>query len=210
MTSKIDLYNLALGTYIGTRRLSTLTDDVPQRYAMDAVYDAGLKYMLKRGLWKFALRSVQLVRDIPLSTFHRQYSYDKPVDFVRISRLSLDVRFTQELMDYREDQTKIYSDNDPIFLEFVSDDEDYGMNLDAYPEAYEQAVASWLAYQSTLEISKDRGDRADLLTLHKQTLDTARRQDAVDEPVKGKPAGRFTRSRSFGTSMNGTLRGLRY
>ncbi len=210
MTSKLALYNLALGTYIGTSRITSLTEDVPQRYALDAVYDGALGYMLKRGLWKFALRTVRMDKDVALPAFHRQYAFTKPTDFVRISRISTDARLDNELLGYREDGTVFYSDVNPFFLQYVSDDAAYGMNLAAYPEAYEQAVASWLAYQSTLEVSKDRGDRADLLTLHRQTLDTARKQDAVDEPVKGKPAGRFTRSRTVGGSINGTLRGLRF
>lgn len=209
MTDKLSLYNLALATYIGSRRLATLTDDDPARYALDAAYDKTLAYMLKRGAWEFALRTVELTPEVTAPTFHRQHAYEKPDDFVRIARISPDARFDVELMGYRLDGDYIYADQEPVFLQYVSDDAAYGMDLDRYPEAYEQAVAAYLAYQSTLEVSKDRGDRSDLLKLCAMTLDTARRQDAVDEPVKGKPAGRFVRSRGWGGGMNGTLRGLR-
>jgi len=209
MTTRLALYNLALATYIGTRRLSALTDDDSSRYAIDAIYDSAMLYMLKRGSWEFALRTVELTPEVTAPTFHRQYAYEKPEDFVRIARIAPDNRFQTELLGYRLDGTYIYADQDPVFLQYVSNDDDYGMDLDKYPAAYEQAVAAWLAYQSTLEVSKDRGDRSDLLKLCSLTLDTARRQDAVDEPTKGKPAGRFVRSRLWGGNVNGTLRGLR-
>ena len=100
-----------------------------------------------------------------------------------------------------------YTDSPTLWVQYVSKDEDYGLNLAIYPANYEQAVASWLAYQSVLPINKDRGDRADLLKLHGVTLGNSRRLDAVDEAVKQKPAGRWPRVRGFGT--NGTSRGLR-
>ncbi len=210
MATKLGIYNKALATYIGTRRLATLTDDDPARYALDAVYDEAVAYVLERGSWMFALRTVQLTKEVTAPTFHRQHAYTKPSDFVRIARIASDARFSQELLGYRDERGTIYSDIDPIFLQYVSNGALYGMDLTKWPPTFVEAVASWLAYQSTLEVSKDRGDRADLLKLSSAALDTARRLDAVDEPVKGKPAGRFTRSRSWGTSMSGTLRGLRY
>lgn len=210
MTTELKLKNLALGTFIGTERLTTLTDDVPARYALDAVYTDVLKLMLKRGIWLFALKTAELTKEVTAPTYHRQNAYAKPDDFVRLSRIGVDARMDAELMNYRQDGDYFYADQDPIFMQYVSDDSDYGGDLARYPEAYTQAVAAELAYQSLLPISKDRGDRADLYKLKAQALDLSRRQDAVDEPVKSQPSGRLVRSRVGYGSMNGTMRGLRY
>lgn len=208
MTNKQALYNLALGTYVGTQK-AQLTEEVPQRYALDDVYDSALKYMLTQGLWKFALKTMVMTAVRQSAAFHRQYRYPLPEDFVRLARISptprLDVN--AQLEDFIEENGFLYTDSPTLYLQFVSNDDDYGLNLDIYPADYEQAVASWLAYQSLLPISKDRGDRADLLKLHNVTLATSRRLDAVDEAVKQKPAGRWPRSRGWG--FNGTSRGLR-
>jgi hypothetical protein len=208
MTTELELKNLALGTYIGTERLTTLTDDVPARYALDAVYPGVVGLILKRGIWKHALRTVALTKEVTAPTFHRQHAYAKPTDFVRIARISPDIRLDVELLHYREDGDFFYSDVDPIYLQYVSNDAAWGLDLTRWPEAFTDAVAAELAYKSLLPISKDRGDRADLYKIKAQALDLSRRQDAVDEPVKSVPAGRLVRSRTGYGSMNGTLRGL--
>ena len=210
MTTELALKNLALGTFIGTERLTTLTDDVPARYALDAIYAGVLQLMLKRGIWLFALKAAELTKEVTAPTFHRQHAYAKPDDFVRLARIGVDARMDVELMNYRQDGDFFYADQDPIFMQYVSNDEDYGGDLSRYPEAYTQAVAAELAYQSLLPINKDRGDRADLYKIKAQALDLSRRQDAVDEPVKSQPSGRLVRSRIGYGSTNGTMRGLRY
>lgn len=210
MTSKLALYNLALGTYIGSQTLARIDENVASRYALDRVYDDVLTYVLEQGLWKFALRTADLTADRDDATMHRQYAYPIPDDFVRLAGISATGRFDNtggQLENYVEEAGVWYSDSPTLWVQYVSNDATRGLNLDAYPANYTQAVASWLAYQSLLPVSKDRGDRADVLTLHKQALANARRLDAVDEAVKQKPAGRWPRSRGF--SMNGTTRGLR-
>lgn len=208
MTTELALKNLALGTFVGTERLTTLTDNVPQRYALDAVYAGVLQLMLKRGIWLFALKTDQLTKEVTAPEFHRQHAYAKPDDFVRLARIGLDARMDVELMNYRQDGDFFYADQDPIFMQYVSNDDAFGGDLERYPEAYTQAVAAELAYQSLLPISKDRGDRADLYKIKAQALDLSRRQDAVDEPVKTLPTGRFVRARIGYGSMNGTTRGF--
>lgn len=208
MTTELELKNLALGTYIGTERLTALTDNIPQRYALDAVYDGVIGLMLKRGIWLFALKTVQLTKEVAAPDFHRQYAYAKPDDFVRIARISHDPRLDIEVLNYRPEGDFFYSDHDPLFLQYVSNDDEFGGDLERWPEAFTDAVAAELAYKSLLPISKDRGDRADLTRIKAQALDLSRRQDAVDEPVKTTPAGRLVRARIGYGSMNGTLRGL--
>ncbi len=211
MATKLGIYNLALGTYIGTQHLADVTEDVGPRYALDRVYDDVLLGMLKRGAWKFALRSAPLTKDVTAPTLHRQHSYTKPADFVRIGKIAQDARFSVELLDYVEEGDKLYSDIDPIFLQWVSKDAAYGLNLAKFPDAYQHAVASELAAQSALPVSKDRGDRNDLLKIASMKLDLARRTDALNEPVKGKPAGQLVRSRfATGSRLNGTMRGFSF
>jgi hypothetical protein len=211
MTTKLAVYNLALGTYVGTQRLhptTGLTENVASRYALDAVYDDALLYMLELGLWKFATRSVELVKDVSAPTLQRAHSFTIPTDFVRLVNIASDEAMNSELLDFREQAGKWYTDVDPIYVSYVSKDAAYGLDLTKWPASYTDAVASRLAYNSVLPINKDRGDRADLLKLHKETLAVARRLDAVDEAVKGKPPGRWPRSRGWGAT-NGTMRGLR-
>lgn len=210
MTTRLKIYNLCLGTYVGTQMLANLTENVASRHALDKVYDSGLEYMLEQGLWKFALKTVNLTTLRQDTAIHRQHRYPMPSDYVRTAGISSTPRFDsrQGFEDFEEENGFLYSDSNSLWLQYVSKAETHGLNLALWPANYEQAVASWLAYQSALPISKDKGDRADLLRLHQLTLSTARRLDAVDEAVKSKPAGRWPRSRGWG-GVNGTMRGLR-
>jgi len=208
MTTKLKLYNLALGTYIGTQRLANLTENVASRYALDDVFDSSVQYMLEQGLWKFALKTINLTSLRVEAAAHRSWVYPLPADFVRLARISNDKRLdvNGQLEDFLEENGFVYTDSDRLWIQHVSNDETHGLNFDLYPANYEQAVASWLAYQSLLPVNKDRGDRADLLKLHERTLSNSRRLDAVDEAVKAKPSGRWPAARGRVSGYLGTTR----
>jgi hypothetical protein len=198
MTSKLELFNKALSN-VGSGRLLALTDDRNERYELDAVYDGCLVYMLERAGWKFALRSSELTYDPAIDTsFGLTYAYTLPTDFVRIAAISTDEMFNSELMDYRKEAGLIYTNSSIIYLSYVSDGASYGLDLAKYSETYAEALGMWMAYRSVLPISKDRGDRADLLRLFKSTLEDAKRSDAIDERVKWKPEGRWAQARRGG------------
>lgn len=209
MATRLSTYNLALGSYVGTQTLADLTENVASRHALDRVYDGALAYMLEQGLWKFALKTADLTSLRQNASELRQYRYPLPTDYVRTAGISSTSRFDARsgFEDFEEQAGFLYSDSNTLWLQYVSNANTHGLDLSKWPANYEQAVASWLAYLSALPISKDKGDRADLLRLHQLTLATARRLDAVDEAVKQKPAGRWPRARGYG--YNGTSRGLR-
>ena len=143
MTDKLQLYNLALGTYIGTQTLANLNENVATRHALDRVYEGALLYVLEQGLWKFALKTVELTGVRADALAHRQYVYPLPPDFVRLARISPDKRLDThaQLEDFMEENGAIYTDSNRLWLQYVSKAETHGLNLDLYPAKYEQAVA---------------------------------------------------------------------
>lgn len=201
MATKLQIYNRAL-SFIGTQRLhptTGLTEDVASRYELDDKYDQALSYMLEQGLWKFAIRTSEMAQDPDLiPSFGPKYAFSIPSDFVRLANISTDEYFAPgSEPDYVEENGYWYSDNDKIYIKYVSNGSAYGLDLGQFPENYTQALCLWLAYNTVLPISKDRGDRNTIFQQYEAALSTARRLNAVDMPVKGKPPGRWVRSRGI-------------
>lgn len=198
MVTKLQLYNECLG-HLGPVRLgaSGLTENRSDRREIDAVYDGVLQGMLERGLWFFALRSVMIEPDTDVDArFGLPYTYSMPTDYVRLRSICTDEAQTQEDRTYKREGRVIFSVYPVLYLTYVSNDTNYGLNLGAFSQLYAEAVAAELAYKSGLPIAKDRGTKNDLFVIKKRILVEAKRLEAVDERVKEKPPGTWSLSRS--------------
>jgi len=195
MVTKLELYNMALG-HLGPVRLANLTENRPDRREIDAVYDGALLAMLEEGLWYFALRSIQLDPDTDVTArFGLPYTYSLPADYVRLRSICLDEAQSVEDRSYKREGQFIFSAAARLYLTYVSDDTDYGLNLGAFTQLYADAVGAELAYRSGLPITKERGTKNDLLIIKKRMLTEAKRKEAVDERVKTKPVSSWVASR---------------
>lgn len=210
MTTKLRLYNGALA-HCSTVRLANLTEDRKERYELDAVYDDTLAECLELGLWKFAKRTVQMFADPDIEpSFGKPYAFPFPEDYVRTIAFCTDEELKVEVEDWQEENEVWYADIDTIYLSFVSNDLTYGGDLGKFTPSYTAFVETRLALKAALPITRDKVTRNDLLQLDQQALRTAKRLDAVDEPIKYSPPGRLVGSRSgFGISpdfANGRMR----
>lgn len=199
MTTKIKLYNKALG-FIGGQRLhptTGLTETTATRYELDAVYDDALQYMLEQAAWKFALRTVLIEADTGIDPgFGLAYGYTIPTDYVRLAGISNDDYFTPgNEPNYAEENGYFFASVDQFYLKYVSNDASYGLDLALYPQHYTEALAAWMAYKSVLPITGDRPDRNDILAQHNRALSISKRLHALSDPVKLKPPGTWGPSR---------------
>ncbi len=197
MVTKLELYNMALG-HLGPVRLGTsgLTENRPDRRELDAVYDGVVQAMLERGLWFFALRSVELEPDTNLDArFGLPYTYSFPEDYVRLRAICSDEAQTSEDTSYKREGAYLFSEHALLYLTYVSNDPEWGLDLGRWPQLFAEAVAAELAYTSGLPITKDMGTKANLFGIKKLALREAQRVDAVDERVKFKPVSSVVRAR---------------
>lgn len=200
MTSKLDLYRRAI-RFVGSASLDSLSEDRAERYKIDEIYDGAVLEFLELGLWKVALRTSELTADTDTTAdFGPVYVYEKPTDFVRLAGIATDAYFRNELSDYLDEAGYWYTDSSIIYVKYVSKGTSYGLNLGAWRETMAEACGAHLALKAVLPISKDRGDRNDLLQISARLLEVAKRIDAVDERVKRKPEGRLVQARrGFGS-----------
>lgn len=203
MTTKILLYQGAL-RLLGPHQLLSLSENIPARLRLDEAYDSVVEYCLKRGLWNFAIRSVELEEDEdsePL--FGWQHVFSHPTDMLRLANIS-DTGTLTPFEQFENENGYFYADANPLYLRYVSNDASYGLNLGAWPEDFCEVVKARLAFEVALAITGDRGLRQDALGLFEKSLATAKSLDAIDERVKVKPEGRLVRSRfQSGRGYNG-------
>lgn len=192
MATKLSLYNGAL-RLLKERPLSALTDPVKSRRELDRVWDDNaIRTCLEEGYWNFAIRTAKFT---PEGSFTAVFGYKNqfiiPSDFVRLVALCHDEFFNVPNNQYTEEAGNWYSDEPILYVSYVSDDDDYGSNLDKWPESFSRYFESFLADRVSGALTGELYDQ-DLL---RRVLVKARSKDAMNEPTKFMPQGRWSKSR---------------
>lgn len=200
MATKLGLYNGAL-FLIGERRLSALTDNVEARRMMDDVYDKLRLLALEAGFWKFALRTSKLsYSDSVTLDFGYRRAYEKPDDLLRVHKLCQDELLQIPLIDFSEDGDFWVGHNDDIYISYVSDGEEYGLDLSKWPPSFANYFEHLLAHKivNRLTPPADVGKQGNnnLERQLKTALSDALAKDAVQGPPQFYPNGTWTSARN--------------
>lgn len=195
MADRLTIYRDA-ARLLGDQRIASLTEESPTRKAMDDAWRPTIDWLLARGMWNFAIRSVELSQDDDVEPlFGYQYAFSKPSDWVRTVSISGDPTFRAGFLDYEDETNYWYTDADPLYVRYVSDDDQFGYNVGEWRQPFAKAVATRLAFECGLPISGDKSNRNDMETLAEKRLREAKTLDAVDERVRVSPPGRLTGAR---------------
>lgn len=195
MADRLSIYRGAL-RLLGPSNLLSLSEDLPDKRALDGAWGDSVNYMLEQGMWNFAIRTVELSYDEDVDPlFGFQYAFSKPNDWLRTVSISSTADFYEGLRSYEDEAAYWYADPETIYVRYVSNDDAYGWNVGAWRQSFSKALEAYLAFECGLPISSDKGNRNDLFNLFKDRLSQAKIKDAVDEVVREKPMGRLTRSR---------------
>ena len=209
MADRLTIYNGAL-RLLGPHQLSSLTESGEARRALDSAWRPAVDFLLSEGLWNFALRTQEISQDDDVEPlFGFAYAFAKPSDWVRTQAISDEATFNSGFKSFSDEQDYWYASVDPLYVRFVSDDDEYGWNVSAWRMPFSKCLEAYLAFECGLPISGDRGTRDSIYSLYTTRLKRAKTLDAVDENVKSKPEGRLVRARLAGRArLNGTGRGL--
>lgn len=196
MTDKLALYNGALRK-CGAARLAALSDEGEGRRALDECYAERLKLCLESGFWNFATRLVQLTASPSIATgFGYRYGFDKPDDWVKTAAVTLDAHGLEPLLFY-EDLTDFWlADMETIYVRYVSNDQDWGMDLGRWPAGFTDFVQADLAWEICERLTSSAAKKDDLEKRRKTALLNALNRDAMNQPVtRFPPPGRLVMSR---------------
>lgn len=213
-TTRLQIYQDAL-LLCGERFLASLTENNEARRLLDNVWNSqGVQYCLEQGQWQFAMRAIRLDYDPDIQTqWGYTYAFNKPTDWVLTSALCSDERFTMPLTRYRDEVDNWYADITPIYLQYVSNDADYGLNLGRWPSTFADYVSSYFAQQICTKLTRDKQVLRALLGpqlngkdgLVDQNLLIARSRAAMTQGTRFPAAGSWVRSRRGLASGRGPL-----
>ncbi len=148
-TTRLKIYNgslLLLGE-LGLNLTTGLSEDRESRRLLDSVWsDGGANYCLEQAQWYFAMRSTRLDFNPaiePAWGFKR--AFDKPSDWVLTSGVFEDEYLTTPLLGYTDEAGFWYSDRDEIYVKYVSDDANFGLDLARWPAVFSDYVKAYFA-----------------------------------------------------------------
>ncbi|EPO1581398.1 hypothetical protein ACT6N7_000039 [Yersinia enterocolitica] len=199
MSNQLNVYNDAL-RLVGERQLVSLTENREPRRLLDAVWDGALKYCLEQGQWNFAIRSVRINYSPsvePPFGYHR--AFNKPDDYIRTVAFASDPFFNSPIIQYTDEAGFWFCDLDEIYIRYVSNDQSFGLDSSLWPETFGNFVSAYLATQIAPRL-KNGSDREWLAREYKMAKTDALTKDAIQEPTKIFPTGRWVHSRERGSA----------
>lgn len=202
-TDRLKIYNGAL-MICGERGLSALTDNNEPRRLLDEVYnDGGFRYCIEQAQWKFAMRAAKFSYDTSITpTWGYRRAFGKPSDWVETSAVCTDEYFRVPLLQYSDEVSFWFADQDELYIKYVSDGAAYGMNLAAWPASFTEYVKTYFASRIVAKLTADEGRRANILEprtgLLSRNLHLAKSRDAMTDPPKFPVSGMWVRARYGG------------
>ena len=199
MATQLSIYNDAL-LVAGERFLASLTEEREPRRLLDQVWTSGaLKNCLEQAQWYFAMRTVQIDYDPSIQpSFGYNRAFQKPADWILTSAVCSDEFFRTPLTQHTDEAGYWYSSLDTIFIKYVSNDNNYGMNLGIWPDSFREFVACHLATRIIGKLSNSDNKEAELLKLRKDLLKLAKSRCAMAEPTQFSAQGNWSKSRMRG------------
>lgn len=193
---KLTLYNQAL-FHTDTAKLSGLTENVAPRQYLDLHYDDVLKYMIEQGYWKFAMRSVSITADPIVSpAFGFTSAFNHPDDLVKVYQMSVSDRFDPPLENWIDESNLFWADEDTLYCRYVSNSSSgYGYDLTRWTGKFQLAVTLELAHRIAPRLPGSKVDMDDLRTAKDAARNEALSFEAMKEPPKRPPIGRWASAR---------------
>lgn len=199
-TDRLKLYNAAL-MLCGVTTLhptTGLTANSEDRRQLDAAWDNdAVRTCLEAGQWNFAMRTVELpyTGDIE-PPFGYARVFEKPDDLIRVAGVYSDAYGTEPLLKVKDYGEFFFADIDAIYVDYVSDDNEYGMDFAKWPQSFARYVEAYLADKVVLKVTA--GDEKRILKVErdlKLSKASALGKDAQKEPTQFPPESGWVRAR---------------
>jgi len=199
--TKLQLYNQAL-SLIGEMTLATVTDNRPERKALDAIWDEDpIKQMLEETYWEFATRTLEWNYNSAIEpSFGYSRAFDKPANYVRTVALCTDEYFTDPLTRYHVEAGYWWCDLDTIYVRYVSDADNYGRDMSLWTELFRNCVATKMAKELAIRLTKSQSIKDEMKQEHQRYLSDAKSLNAQEKPTQYMRPGSWTRSRRGSSS----------
>src|SRR6266436_295039 len=154
--TRLSIYNGACSV-IGERVLANISETRETRRALDDIWDrGGVNTCLAMGLWNFAARGIQWNFSPDFSPpWGYQYAFNLPSDWVRWMRVCVDPNLTVPLLQYTDEGQFFFCDLQQLWVKYVSNDANFGMNLAAWPDNCQRYVEAYFGAAIAMRITGD-------------------------------------------------------
>lgn len=145
MANKLEIWNRALAK-LGERRVTSLTEDSPNRRKLEAVYNEDKRAVLSMHAWKFALKQANLATNVAAPIEGFKYSYELPNDFIRITALNDKYPEARNTPFFTIRGDRLHTDEEVAIIEYVHDVPEEGIMPPLFVEALSTYIAVTLSY----------------------------------------------------------------
>lgn len=200
-TSRLQIYNTAL-LMCGERSLASLTENREPRHLLDTVWNnGGVDDCLEEGQWFFAMRADEMGYDTDITpSFGYARAFTKPTDWLLTSAVCSDEFFRQPLLRYSDEAGYWTADIDTIYVKYVSNDVQFGMNLALWTPSFTDFVASHFAYKISFKLTNDEATFNKLIAVRERMKRDAKNKSAMAETTKFSPPGSWSMARLRGST----------
>lgn len=195
-TGRLSIYNSALRS-LGCRELASLSENRESRRVLDGIWNDGfVDKILEQAFWKFSIRSQMITYDTNIDPeFGLRYAFAQPEDYVRPYSICSDEDFNNPIIRYVDEAGYWYCDYDTIYVQFVSDDEDYGYDYTKWPESVNTYAHLDLAHAACIRLTQSESKKQSIGKDRDKALIDARSKDAMKNPVKFQHLGTWSNAR---------------
>lgn len=196
MTDKLSIYQGACAA-IGVRRIASLSEDRLSLRELNGVFDrGGIRTCLSTGYYKFATRTQAVTYDPSIEPdFGYQRAFEKSSDWILTAGVSGNENFNPPLTAYRDEGGFLFADLDTLYVSFISDDTDFGLDYSKWPENFARYAEHWFGLQVHERLVNDTNKKLIVAQETKRLLIETKAKDALDGPTKFLPQGTWSTSR---------------
>lgn len=175
----------------------TVTENRESRRALDDVWDrGGVRTCLAEGLWNFAMRSAKWDYSPDITpSFGYKRAFDHPTDWVRWAGVFEDEYQNVPLLRYVDESGFLYADLDTIYVRWVSDDVQFGMDLSLWSDHFQRYVELYFAAGVVRRLTNSDALEKKVNDQLKAAKDKAKSNDAMDEATIFLPPGTWSQAR---------------
>lgn len=196
-TSQLSLYNKAL-RHLEERKLVSLTENRESRRYLDDEFEDNNLYCLSQGNWNFAKREIMIdASSTQIPNFGYAYAFQKPSDWNHTFMVSDNDAYDPLARDYTDQNGFWYANITPLYIRYISNDPDYGLNLGIWTPAYIEYVAARLARLCAPRLKQDQSkvDYLETKVLRRAKAEAVS-TDSQDLPPGKPPYGTWVQSRA--------------
>ena len=204
--TRLSIYNGACAA-LGERQLMPAsaganysTENRESRRALDDIWDrGGVRTCLAAGLWNFGRRGIQWNYDPDFSPpWGFQFAFRLPSDWVRWMSVCVDPYLSAPLLQYQDEGSFFYCDLQQLWVAYVSDDANFGMNMSMWPDNFQRYVELYFAEQVCMRVTgkppSDGGDQS-VSRRCERALIKSKSTDAMNESTAMIPPGQWRQAR---------------